>query len=185
MPVISLFIILVTVLLSVVSFSNKKIYDDLILSKQAIRDHQQWYRLFTHALIHSDWIHLAFNMISFWFFAPEVERVYGGKKLLALYLLSILGGAIVSLYRHRHQKYFYALGASAGVVGVVFSFIIMYPFQKIYLFLVPIGIPAWLFGVLYIVFSTYYMRSTTTRIGHDAHIGGALVGVFLSLFYLL
>jgi membrane associated rhomboid family serine protease len=57
------------------------------------------------------------------------------------------------------------------------------PTMSLYLFFVPIPIPAWLFGVGYLLYSIYGMLNKRDNIGHDAHFGGAIAGYVLTLLF--
>src|SRR4029078_9135388 len=100
---------------------------------------------------------------------------------LIIYFLSLIGGDLLSLFIHRHDGDYDSVGASAAVMGVMYAAIALFPGMRIGLLFIPIAIPAWLFGVVYVLYSIYGIRSKKNNIGHDAHLGGALVGLIVAV----
>lgn len=175
-------VILITSVVSLIAFQNEKLLRTLLFHEDAVLKGKQWYRLLSHALVHGSFIHLAFNMMTLYFFAPVIDQVLGTKAFIAIYLLAIFAGGILSLLIHRRNPNYMALGASGGVVGILFASIAMEPFSKIFFFPFPYGIPAWIFGVLYLSFTVYAMANLPeSQIGHDAHLGGAIAGIVAML----
>lgn len=144
---------------------------------------RQWDRLITSALLHADWMHLLFNMMTFYFFAPFVVYAFGVWKFLAVYFGAVVGGNLVTLWMHRKSYSYSAIGASGGVVGILFAVIAIAPHVGIRFFFIPVDIPAWIFGAGYLFFSIYAMRKQIGNIGHDAHLGGAAVGLITAIIY--
>lgn len=143
---------------------------------------KQWDRLISSAFLHADWMHLIFNMMTFYFFAPVVIMYFGVWKFLGIYVGSIIGGGLISLWMHKKDYNYSAIGASGGVVGLIFAIIAIAPLSKIGLYFI-VGIPAWIFGAAYLFFSIYAMRKKMGNIGHDAHLGGAAVGLLMAIAY--
>lgn len=133
----------------------------------------------TSGLIHADWMHFGFNAFSFYSFARNIEAGYGAAAMLAVYLASIAGGSLLSLIIHRNHDY-RALGASGGVCGIIFASIFLLPGSSIAMFPLPIGVPAWLYAILFIIGSFLAHRKRADNIGHDAHLGGAIVGLYVA-----
>jgi len=176
-------IVLITVAVSLLAFSNPDINRMLIFNTYPIQRSNQWYRFFSHGLIHGDGLHLAFNMFSFWTFGGVVENAYlilfedkGWIFYLLLYVLGLAMASIYSFYKHKDNPYYSALGASGAVSGVVFAFILIAPTQKLMLMLIPIPIPAFIFGGVYLIFSHVMAKRNMDNIGHDAHFWGAVWG---------
>lgn len=163
---------------------NNQLFDRLKFHVGAIlgRD-KQWDRILSSAFLHADWMHLLFNMMTLYFFAPFVIMVFGVWKFLIIYASAIIGGGLLSLWMHRKEYSYSAIGASGGVVGVLFSVIAVAPHIEIYIMFIPVGIPAWIFGIGYLCFSIYGMRNQYGNIGHEAHLGGAAVGLIMAIMY--
>lgn len=140
-------------------------------------------RMFSSAFLHANFSHLLFNMITLYFFAGVVIGRIGVTKFLILYLVSLLVGNLLSYYFHKDQYNYSAVGASGAVMGVLYSAILLYPDMGLFLFFIPIPIPAWLFGLGYLIYSIYGMKNQLGNIGHDAHIGGAIGGYVLTLLF--
>lgn len=178
-PTCSWIIIGVTVAVSLWGFTNRDIEERCIFDPQRILAGKEYYRLFTSALLHADWRHLALNMLSFYFFGPALEVFLGYQRLLLIYLGSILGGNLLSLYLHRHHIY-RAYGASGGVCGIIFAHILLWPGSGIGFFIIPVSIPGWLYAPLFIFGSFRAMKAGRDHIGHDAHLGGAIIGLLIA-----
>lgn len=176
-----LLIIALTSITSIMAFSNFELRNKLIFNVGAILKGKEWYRLITSAFLHGDSMHLIFNMLTLFFFGGTVVAFLGAGKFLLIYFAAVLGGGLLSLLVHRRDDYYTALGASGGVVGVLFASIALYPHIGIYFFFIPIPIPGWLFGIGYLLYSIYGMQRNADNIGHEAHLGGAIIGIGLSL----
>jgi membrane associated rhomboid family serine protease len=182
---ITLVLIVVTGLVSWAAFNNPKLLERLILWPPAIDRRKQYDRLITHGFIHADFGHLLFNMITLYFFGSQIERLflpYIGWIGFTLFYLSAIVVAILPTYlRHRHDAQYRSLGASGAVSAVLFAFILVDPWSKIYIFLIPIGIPAVLFGALYIGYSIWMDKRGSDNVNHSAHLWGAGYGVLFTL----
>jgi len=178
----TLIIIILTCIVSFTAFSNQKIMDDLIFYPPAVQ-RGQWYRFFSCGLIHADIGHLAFNMITLYFFGGGVEHnfavlfgKYGKLIYLAMYILA-LGACLLPTYGKNKDNYHYrSLGASGAVSAVIFSSILFTPMNGISLFFIPVGIAGFLFGFIYLVVSSLLDRKGGSNVNHSAHIYGALFG---------
>ena len=135
--------------------------------------------MFTSGLIHADWMHFFFNAFSFYNFARNIEMIYGAKTMLLIYGSSIIGGSLLSLVIHRHHEY-RALGASGGVCGIIFASIFLLPWSPVAVFPLPISVPAYLYAMIFLTGSFVAHRSQKYNIGHDAHLGGAIVGLLVT-----
>ena len=100
-----------------------------------------------------------------------------------MYFGSVLGGSIVGMYFNRNKPYYSAVGASGGVIGVLFSVLLAFPEMKVGFLFIPIPIPGYLFVLLYLGYTLYGMKSQRDQIGHSAHLGGAIGGILLSLVF--
>jgi hypothetical protein len=120
-------------------------------------------------------------MIALYFFSGNLEAYLGQFAFLLIYFASLVGGNLLSLFIHRQHPDFSSVGASGAVNGVIFGSIAMAPTMRIGLLFIPIGIPAWIFGLIYVLISIYGIRSRNNNIGHEAHLGGALIGMIIAL----
>jgi len=185
---VTIIIIAITVIVSVLAFSNREIFRRLAFNAYDIKHFKNSYRFLSYALIHADWIHLLINMMVLYSFGRIVEQYYemifGIKGILYFILLYIGGTALSTLPsygKHKDDYSYTAVGASGAVSAVVFASIIFDPLMKIYLFFVPIGIPAIIFGVLYLVYSAYMGKKNIDNVGHDAHFWGAIFGFVFTI----
>lgn len=179
---VTLAIIGITVLISIKGFNDRVFFSKYLFNIGAIRNGEQ-IRMISSGFLHSDFSHLLFNMLTLYFFADVVIFQLGVPKFLVLYFASLLAGNLLSFYFHKDEYHYSAIGASGAVMGVLYSAILLYPEMSLYLFFIPIPIPAWLFGMAYLLFSIYGMKTRMGNIGHDAHIGGAIGGYLLTLLF--
>jgi membrane associated rhomboid family serine protease len=170
-------VILFTCGFSFAGFRDRRFEERFIFWPQAILGGRQYYRLLTSGFLHANGAHLAMNMLSLYFFGPWIETNWGGAQFLVIYFAAILGGNLLSLLIHRHQDY-RSYGASGGVSGVILAAIFMFPRMGIQLFMAPVPIPGWLYAVAFLGASFYGMTNRIGNVGHDAHLGGALVGLY-------
>ena len=140
-------------------------------------------RMFSSGFLHVDTMHLIFNMFTLFFFANVVIGGVGVAKFIIIYLASLIVGNLLSFYFHKNEYHYSAVGASGAVTGILYSAILLYPNMGLYLFFIPIAIPAWIFGLVYLLYSIYGMRKRLGNIGHDAHFGGAIAGYALTLLF--
>jgi membrane associated rhomboid family serine protease len=172
-------IIAVTCLVSFLGFRSRQIEERYIFCPETILAGKEYYRLITAGFLHADWNHLFLNMLSLYLFGPSVEFFVGRGSFLLVYLGAIMGGNLLSLYMHRHHDY-RAYGASGGVCGMIFAFVLLWPSRGISLFFIPFYIPGWLYAIGFMAWSFFGMRAARDHIGHDAHLGGAIVGLLIA-----
>lgn len=179
----TLVIVIITVLVSIVSFSNDKLYNDLILWPKRMDTPAQYYRLLTSGFIHSDYIHLLFNMLALFLFGRAIEGVFDELGAHYLFLVLYLGGIVIaslpSFIKNRNNYYYRSLGASGGVASILFSFIYFAPWETIYIWFIPV--PSILAGVGYLIYSAYMSKRGRDAINHDAHFWGAVFGFVFTL----
>jgi membrane associated rhomboid family serine protease len=185
---INYLILATTVVVSIFAFQRRDIFDKLKFNAYDIKHHKKYYRFLSYGLIHADWVHLFINMFVLWSFGNIVVIYfdhYFGLKAHLFYFLLYLGGlgfsTLFDFGKHKDNPYYNAVGASGAVAAVVFSSIILYPGGEIYLFLIPIGIPAPIFGILYLVYSAYMGKRGGDNIGHNAHFWGAIYGLVFTI----
>ena len=181
----TLFLLLINLMVSVYAlYFDQRLVQRLSFRPRRILDNGEYYRLISAGFVHGSVAHLAFNMITLFFFGPVLEAQLGSAMFLVVYFGAELAAHALTLFLHRSSENYAAVGASGAISGVVFSFCLYHPFQQIGLFF-AIWIPAWLFAVGFVVFSVMAMRKETAPgmggIAHEAHLGGALGGLLLTI----
>ena len=138
---------------------------------------RQYETIVTSGFVHADLAHLAFNMITFWFFAFTLEKQIGPARFALLYLLARVVSDLGTYLKHRNDPQYASLGASGAISAVLFAAIVYFPWMKLFIIPIPLPIPAPLFAVGYVAYSWWSARQARGRINHDAHLGGALFGL--------
>jgi membrane associated rhomboid family serine protease len=182
-------IIIVTVLVSLNGLNKQQLLDKMIYSPFRVKHNKEYYRLFSHMFIHADNVHLIFNMMSLYFLGSFLENQFmlsygsiGGEvHFLILYFFGGLFSTLIPFRRNQDNSSYRALGASGAVSAVIFAAIIWNPTMNLSLLFLPIPIPAYIFGPIYLAFEYWADRKGGTGIAHDAHIGGAIFGVIYVL----
>ncbi|MBK9291040.1 MAG: rhomboid family intramembrane serine protease [Bacteroidetes bacterium] len=185
----TIIIILITVVVSLAAFSNETLFNRLMFNAWLINERRQWWRFVTYALLHSGWVHLFVNMFVLYSFGRVAESAFlmwfGSPKGYLNYFLLYLGGVlfanVLDYGRHKDNPYYNAVGASGAVAAVLFSAILIVPGSTLIIFPIPIPLPAWLFGILYLVYSVYMGQRASDNIGHYAHFAGAIFGLVFTL----
>lgn len=180
MNTILIVIIVLTVIVSFKGFEDHSFFRKYEFHIGSIRAGEQ-FRMFTSAFLHADISHLAFNMLTLYFFAPVVYGFLGDFSFGLIYLGSLLSGSLLSLFFHKDEYSYRAIGASGAVTGILYAAILINPEMNLYLFFIPIPIPAYIFGIGYLLYSIYGMKAKRDNIGHTAHFGGAIGGYLITL----
>lgn len=142
-----------------------------------------WYELLTSGFLHANMGHLFVNMFTLYFFGPVMERVLGSSYFLGLYLTGLIVAGIPSVIKFKDDPTYATLGASGAVGSVLFAFIFLFPLESIYLMLIPIPIPAFVFAILYLIYSMYASKQERGKVNHEAHVAGALWGIVYLLVF--
>jgi membrane associated rhomboid family serine protease len=181
-------IILVTVIASIICFNNEELFSRLRFNAFDVKHSNQWYRFFSYGFLHAGWLHLLINMMVLYFFGKVVEHKYHSlfhEKYILYYILLYMGGLLLSIIpaygKHKNDVFYNAVGASGAVTAVLFTSILLSPLAPVSFFFIPVAIPGWIFGLLYIAYEFYMSRSAKDNIGHDAHFWGALYGVIFTI----
>lgn len=174
---VSIIILIITGLISYAGFSRVGFLERYSFRVDKILVNKEYQRIITSGFLHVSWSHLIFNLITFVLFSGFMESFIGSSKFLLIYLSSLIGGNLLSLLVHKNHDDYSAVGASGAVSGVVFASITLFPDLEVSLLIFPIFIPGWLFGLAYVIYSIYGIKSQRDNIGHEAHLGGAIVGV--------
>lgn len=166
----------------------------------------QPYQIVTHMFMHGGFFHLLFNMFALWMFGSMVERVWGPKRFLIFYLICGLGAAFFQMgsyafdwwqvdhavlstdlmeeyqLRLRMQA---TVGASGAIMGVLAAFGYLFPNTEMIIFPIPVPIKAkWaIMGMIALDVFGGVVKVQGDNIAHFAHIGGALIGFLLVLYW--
>lgn len=173
----NIFLIVIIALNLIVSFKG---FNDLSFFKKyefhvgSIRAGEQ-IRMFSSGFLHVDIAHLAFNMLTLYLFAPYVIAGLGSFTFLMIYAGSLILGNLLTMALHKNDYSYRAVGASGAVIGVVYAAILVQPALEIYF------MPGYIFGIIYLLYSIYGMKSKSDNIGHTAHFGGAIGGYIITL----
>lgn len=180
LSVVTIVIIAANVLISYKGLSDYGFFERYKFNIGGIRRGEQ-IRMVSSGFLHVDTTHLLFNMLTLYFFADRVIAYIGSFNFIIIYIASLLLGNLVSLYFHKDEYHYSAVGASGAVTGILYSAILMEPDMSLYMFFVPVPIPAYIFGIGYLLYSIYGMKKQLGNIGHDAHFGGAIGGYAVTL----
>lgn len=159
-----------------------------LLSSWQIKNRKQYYRLISSGFVHDGIVHLLLNGMGIYYFATMVESMVGSIFTLLIFLFSVLGGSLFSIWMRRKESDYQALGASGGVLGLLLCAVMWFPEIKLGLLFIPIPIPGWIFCILFNLGSIVFSQTADRqRISHEGHLGGALFGgvigfALLSLF---
>ena len=193
-------IILITVGVSLTAFNNRSLLEKLMYIPYNVKHLKEHRRMLSNVLIHADWRHLLFNMLSLYFLGSSFlnapcfmyqgidcgltatyGEIGGQAHFLAIYILGGLFATLIPYMRHQDNPNYRSLGASGAVSAIIFAAIIWNPGMKLMLMFIPIPIPAYIFGPLYLLYEYFADKRGGTGIAHDAHIGGALFGILYVL----
>jgi len=179
MNTILIAIIIANALFSFKGFNDLSFFRKYEFHMGSVRAGEQ-IRLISSGFLHADIAHLAFNMITLYFFAPVVIGHLGSLSFVIIYLGSLVFGSLLTILFHKDDYNYRAVGASGAVTGVLYSAILLQPDMMLGIFFI-IPMPAYLFGILYLLYSIYGMRAKNDNIGHTAHFGGAIGGYLITL----
>ncbi|WP_431107392.1 rhomboid family intramembrane serine protease [Winogradskyella poriferorum] len=177
---VTIAIIAANVIISLKGFDDRLFFEKYKFNVGGIKRGEQ-IRMFSSGFLHVDTAHLLFNMITLYFFASNVIGSLGTYNFLIIYFASLVFGNLLSLYFHKEEFWYSAVGASGAVTGVLYSAILLDPGMSLYMYFIPIPIPGYVFGIGYLLYSIYGMKNRIGNIGHDAHFGGAVGGYAITL----
>lgn len=158
-------------------FEHYKFEVDSILRKK------EYKRILTSGFLHVNWVHFIFNIIALTAFSPQIEQSLGYGNYLLIYFGSLIGGNLLALWLHRNHGDYSAVGASGAISGLLFSYILLFPDSSIGFILLPpeLSIKSWIFAILFVLISIWGIKKQADNIGHEAHIGGAMIGVLITV----
>ena len=179
---------LIGILLAVIVFvsyralKNPLLFNRLKFNVNAVQN-GEYYRLLTAGFIHVDYNHLFFNGFTLFIFGGNTLYGLGSVNFIILYLISLLLGNGLAYYYHKSNPYYTAVGASGAIMGIVYSSILMFPDMQLAIIFFPIPFPAYIFGVGYLIYTLFGIKSQNDGIGHTAHFGGAIGGIICTLVF--
>ncbi|MFH1049940.1 MAG: rhomboid family intramembrane serine protease [bacterium] len=162
-----------------VMYASPSLYEKIILHPYSIHRENKWYTFITSGFIHADIWHLAFNMMSLYFFARQFEWAVGMENFLIIYFASLVISDIPTFIKQKDNEGYRSLGASGAVSAIIYGSILFNPLGTIYIYFIPM--PAIVFGVLFLVYGYYMEKRGMDYINHSAHNWGAISGVVLTL----
>jgi len=180
LSIVTIVIIAANVVISLKGFDDRSFFERYKFNVGSIRRGEQ-IRMFSSGFLHADTTHLFMNMFTLYFFADTVVNGLSNIYFIIIYIASLIFGNILSLYFHKDEYWYSAIGASGAVTGILYSAILLRPDMSLYMFFVPIPIPGYVFGIGYLLYSIYGMKNRIGNIGHDAHFGGAIGGYLITL----
>ena len=186
---ITVIIIAITCIVSILCFNGTLNGNKLIFNAYQVWHRKEWYRMLTSGIIHSGWGHLFFNMLTLFFFGRIVEQyftaAFGGVLGAVLYVMLYVSALAISslgdLVKYRDNWNYNALGASGAVSAVLFASILFAPKMGIYIYLIPIPVPGYIFAPLYLLYCWYMAKRNMDNIGHTAHFWGAVYGILFPI----
>ncbi|OBX25770.1 rhomboid family protein [Gelidibacter algens] len=180
LDLVTIIVIAANAIISYKGFKDYGFFERYKFNVGGIRRGEQ-IRIFSSGFLHVDMAHLFFNMFTLYFFAPVVIYHLGTLYFLIIYVASLILGNLLSLYFHKEEFHYSAVGASGAVTGVLYAAILLEPSMQLGILFIPLPIPAYVFGILYLLYSIYGMKKQIGNIGHDAHFGGAIGGYVATL----
>jgi len=177
---VTIVIIAANVIMSLKGFDDRGFFEKFKFNVGSIKRGEQ-VRMISSGFLHADTSHLFFNMFTLYIFADVVIDQLGTFNFIVIYLASLIFGNLLSLYFHKDEYWYSAIGASGAVTGILYSAILLQPSMDLYMFFIPIPIPGYVFGIGYLLYSIYGMKKRIGNIGHDAHFGGAIGGYVVTL----
>ena len=186
---ITVIIIAITCIVSILCFNGTLNGNKLIFNAYQVWHRKEWYRMLTSGMIHSGWGHLFFNMLTLYFFGRVVEQyfsaafggVLGAILYVVLYVSALAISSLGDLVKYRDNWNYNALGASGAVSAVLFASILFAPKMGIYIYLIPIPVPGYIFAPLYLLYCWYMAKRNMDNIGHTAHFWGAVYGILFPI----
>ncbi len=175
-------LIIITIIVSLLAFSNQNVMNRLIFWPPAMKK-GQYDRFITHGFVHADGTHLLFNMITLYFFGSIIEQFYRQYLYDLGFVLFYLGALVVAILpsylKNKNNPHWASLGASGAVSAVLFAYILFKPWSLIFVFFIPV--PAIIFAVLYVGYSVWSAKRMNDNINHSAHLWGAAYGIVVTI----
>ena len=191
---ITIVIIVITSIISIRAFNDNVLMSRIIFHPPAVKQ-GNWYRLLTYGVVHADYTHLIFNMFTLYFFGPEIESVFksilgqttGSIFYILLYLSALIVSIIPSYFKNKDNASYYSLGASGAVSAIIFAYVLINPMNYMGVLFIPVMLPAFLFGLIFILISMSLEKKQSGGINHSAHIAGGIYGIIymIAIFFIV
>ena len=186
---VTIIIIAITVLASVLCLYGKLDFNALKFSAFEVWHHGKWWQMITHGFVHAGWGHLFFNMLTLFAFGRIVEEYFaeiwgapaGQILYVVMYLTAIAVSSVWDLIKRRDDWTYSAVGASGAVSAILFASILFEPKMGLYIYLIPVPVPGYIFAPLYLLYCWFMARRNLDNIGHTAHFWGAVYGLIFPL----
>ena len=183
----NLIIIVITCAISIYAFNNPQIIQQFRHYPYHENSSKNFSGMLTAGFLHANYMHLGVNMWVLYIFGSEVERhlttlelpqLLGNIIYVMIYITTIIGANYITFMKHKNNAHFSSIGASGAVSGVMFMFILLHPWSTLNLYF-AIPIYAILFGIGYLVYSSWAAKNNQNGIDHMAHFYGAVIGMIL------
>ncbi|WBU88992.1 rhomboid family intramembrane serine protease [Cellulophaga omnivescoria] len=181
--IVTIVIIALNVIVTLKGLNDASFFERYKFSIGGIRSGQKE-RMLTSGFLHVDISHIFFNMFTLYFFANVIITHMGAFNFVLIYVISLLAGSLLALFFHKDEPYYSAVGASGAVTGILYAAILLEPNMRLGIMFIPIPMPAYVFGIGYLLYSIYGMKKRIGNIGHTAHFGGAIGGYVTTLFFI-
>ena len=178
----TLFIIIITVVVSLLAWQSPQLMQRLIFYPPAVQ-RGQVDRFVTHGFIHADGMHLFFNMFTLYSFGQAVQGLFmsklGSLGFVLFYFAALVVAIMPTYLKQKNNPRYSSLGASGAVSAVIFSYILMNPWSTLLLFVIPV--PAIVFAVAYVAYSVWADGQGRGSINHSAHLVGGIFGMLATI----
>lgn len=190
---ITYLIIAVTAIISIRAFRDHSLTERFIFYPPAVK-YGEWHRLFTYGVLHADYTHLIFNMFTLYFFGMDIEKAFqstfgvqtGSAYYILLYITALPVSILPTYLRHKDNQSYHGVGASGSVSAIIFAYILINPMNFMGILFIPIWLPAFIFGIIFIAMSLYLDKKQSGGINHSAHITGGIYGlIFMIMAFML
>ena len=174
-------LIFVNAIFTFMGFKDVAFFNQYSFKVDKVLVNKDYKRLISSGFLHSGWLHFLMNMSSLYFFSLGIASLLGTIQFFVIYFFSLVAGNLLALYVHRNHGDYSGVGASGAICGLMFGSIALFPGIDIYIFY--FGLPGWLFGLIFVLLTISAIKSKTTNIGHEAHLGGGLMGLLIALAF--
>ena len=203
-PVVTRNLLYLNLIMFVATLINPTFMQDTFAMAYPLAQDFRWWQPLTHMFMHANFMHIFFNMYTLVMFGMVVERALGTKDFILFYLVTGFGALLlhtgveylqVQVQSLLHQypgvnpQQIYnsipgVLGASGAVYGVLVAFAMLYPNARMTLIFPPITLDAkWWVAIFIVIELVTGITGTRMGIAHFAHLGGALFGFLLILYW--